>query len=299
MTISSRTTRRSFLGAAAAMAGAAGLRGEPNIKFPTEPRARIAVASYPFREFINKPSGVDLLDFAAMVVDRYHIHNIEPLSSHFKSTEPAYVDELRKRVEKARSHVVNIPCDIHPSLGAPDDAAQQKAIALAKKWVDVAAALNSPGIRAHIAPVFSKEPSLQRTADGLNAVVEYASFKGVVVTLENDDPVSEDAAFIVKLVKSLDNAYLRALPDFCNSRLKGDDQYNYDALASLFPLAYNISHVKDSESDGKRMYRTDPAKIFAIARNAGYRGYFSIEFEGEGDPYTGTQKLIEISLKSM
>src|SRR5579885_1503702 len=200
-----RTTRRGFLASTAAVAGAAALRGEPNLKFPTAPRARIAVASYPFREFINKPNGVDLLDFPQMVAERFNIHNVEPLSSHFKSTDAAYLTELRKRVEKAGSHVVNIPCDIHPSLGSPDDAAQQKAIVLAKKWVDVAVALDSPSIRAHIAPVNMAEPNLQRTADGLNAVVEYASFKGVVVNLENDDPRSEDAAFIVNLIKSLDN----------------------------------------------------------------------------------------------
>ncbi|HZU24674.1 MAG TPA: sugar phosphate isomerase/epimerase family protein [Bryobacteraceae bacterium] len=299
MITSSGTTRRGFLGAATGIAGAAVLRGEPNLKFPTEPRARIAVASYPFREFINKPNGIDLLDFPQMVVDRFHIHNVEPLSSHFKSMDTAYVENLRRHVEKAGSQVINIPCDIHPSLGSPDDAAWKKAVALGKKWVDVAVALNSPSIRAHIAPVNMAEPPLQRTADGLNAVVEYASFKGVVVNLENDDPRSEDAAFIVNLIKSLDTRYLRALPDFCNSRIKGDDQYNYNALAALFPLAYNVSHVKDSEVDNGKVYRTDPVKIFGIARNAGYRGYFSIEFEGEGDPYTGTQKLIDISVRAM
>jgi sugar phosphate isomerase/epimerase len=291
--------RRTFLTTAGGLAGTAILRGQPDMKFPTEPRARIAVASYPFREFINKPGGVDLLDFADMVAKRFDIHNIEPLSSHFKSMDAAYVGDLRRRVDKAGSHVVNVPCDIHPSIGAPDDESRQKAIDLAKKWVDVAVALNSPGIRAHIAPVKGAEPPLDRTADGLNAVVDYAAFKGVVVSLENDDPRSEDAAFIVKIIHKLNNPYLRALPDFCNSRLKGDDQYNYDALRSLFPLAYNISHVKDSEVDQGKVFRTDPAKIFAIAREAGYRGYFSIEFEGEGDPYTGTQKLIDTSARNM
>ena len=59
------------------------------------------------------------------------------------------------------------------------------------------------------------------------------------------------------------------------------------------------SHVNDSEVDQGKVFRTDPAKIFAIAREAGYRGYFSIEFEGEGDPYTGTQKLIDTSARNM
>ena len=298
MSNNAQNTRRTFLAAGAGLISAAVLRGQPNQKFPTDPRARVAVASYPFREFINKPGGVDLLDFAQMVVDRYNIHNIEPLSAHFKSTDAAYVANLRKRVEKAGSHVVDIPCDVNPSLGAPDEAGQ-KAIAVAKKWVDVAVELNSPSIRAHVEPIKGQQPDLNRTADQLNAVVDYASFKGIVVNLENDDPRSEAPAFIVQVLQKLDNPYARALPDFCNSRLIGDDQFNYDALASLFPLAYNISHVKDSESDDGKWFYTDPAKIFAIARKAGYRGYFSMEFEGQGDPYPGTQKLIDQSIKEM
>ena len=45
--------------------------------------------------------------------------------------DTAYVGDLKKRVEKAGSHVVNIACDIHPSIGSPDDESRQKAIDLA------------------------------------------------------------------------------------------------------------------------------------------------------------------------
>ena len=39
------------------------------------------------------------------------------------------------------------------------------------------------------------------------------------------------------------------------------------------------------------------AKTFAIAKAAGYRGYFSMEWEGQGGPYDGTQTLLDESLK--
>ena len=99
------------------------------MKFPTQPRDRLAVASYPFRGSITTPGnedrdpkqpGVALKDFAAMVRDKFDVHNIEPLSSHFPSTEPAYLAEFRKAVEQAGSHIVNIPVDIEPSLYDPE-----------------------------------------------------------------------------------------------------------------------------------------------------------------------------------
>jgi sugar phosphate isomerase/epimerase len=79
--------------------------------------------------------------------------------------------------------------------------------------------------------------------------------------------------------------------------LTGNEKYNYDAVAAMFKHAYNISHVKDSEVDNGKLFRVDVGKTFAIAKTAGYRGYFSMEWEGEGEPYEGTRKLIEASLK--
>src|ERR1700733_15728623 len=77
----------------------------PDIHFPTAPRDRLAVASYPFRASMERPGhpGLALKDFAAMVVEKFGIHNIEPLSEHFPSTEPPYLAELRTAVERAHS----------------------------------------------------------------------------------------------------------------------------------------------------------------------------------------------------
>jgi hypothetical protein len=67
----------------------------------------------------------------------------------------------------------------------------------------------------------------------------------------------------------------------------------------MFRHAYNISHVKDSEVDNGKVFRVSMAKTFGIAKAAGYRGYFSMEFEGQGEPYEGTRNLIEESLKDL
>jgi hypothetical protein len=67
----------------------------------------------------------------------------------------------------------------------------------------------------------------------------------------------------------------------------------------MFRRAYNISHVKDSEVDNGKVFRVSMARTFAIAKAAGYRGYFSMEFEGQGEPYEGTRKLLDESLKDL
>ncbi len=290
-------TRRTLLGAAA-LAALRPLRGQTGMKFPTAPKARISVASYPFRAVMNKPGGVDLPDFARVVAERFDVHNIEPLDSHFQSTEPAYLDALQKAVAKAGSTVVNIPCSVKPSLADPSAEARKQAVVNAKKWVDVAVVLNAPSIRTHILPVSGK-PDAALVTESLNELVDYSAFKGMVVNLENDDPRSEDPFFLAGVLKSMNHPYLRALPDFCNSRMLGDDDYNLRALTALFPYAWDICHVKDEEAMGPRVLKIDLDKTFAIPKQAGYKGWFSMEFEGSGDPWAGTRKLIDATLRNL
>ena len=99
----SSISRRAFLGTCAALAAAPAARtaAAPDIRFPSAPRDRLAVASYPFRNFMDRPGhpGLKLTGFAAMVAEKFGIYNIEPLSQHFASTDPAYLEELRRAVE--------------------------------------------------------------------------------------------------------------------------------------------------------------------------------------------------------
>jgi len=81
----------------------------PDVRFSTEPRERIAVASYPFREFIagkqdaktTTPSKMPLKDFAAHVSAKFNVRKIEPWSEHFLSLEPSYLDYVHNAAANA------------------------------------------------------------------------------------------------------------------------------------------------------------------------------------------------------
>lgn len=314
----SRYSRRGFLKISATVAaGAAALGREqlmwpqpsgPNLKFPTAARERLAVASWPFRAFMESPTnawardpklpGMDLKDFPAMVVSKFKVHGMEPLDQHFRSTDLAYVHEVREAAEKAGVRVVDIPCSVGASFYDTDPANRKKAVAGGRKWVDVAHALGSPSIRAHIQGRKGLKPDAKLAAESLKELAAYGGEHNIIINLENDDNYTEDPFMIVDILHKVDSPYLRALPDFCNSMLTHDQAFNNHAMEAMFPLAYNIAHVKDSEVGGKnKLYTVDVAKCFEIAKASGYRGYFSMEWEGRGEPYAGTQKLIDYSMK--
>lgn len=273
----------------------------PHAVFPSNPRERLAVASWPFRKLVDPKKGtLPLLDFPKMIGDRFGVQGIEPLDEHFPSTDAGYLEQFRTAVEKAGSRVVNIPVGkLGGSFYDSDTERRKRVVETAKHWVDVAAAVGSPGVRVHVASA-KNPPNVAFAAESLRQVADYGERRNVVVHLENDDPKSEEAFFLVDVIQAAKTMWLRALPDFCNSMLleRGED-YNYKAVAAMFEQAYGICHVKDSEQDGKKMFHVDLGRTFEIARAAGYRGYFSMEYDAEGDPVGPTAGLIEGSLRAL
>jgi sugar phosphate isomerase/epimerase len=315
-----RVTRRQFVKQCATAAAAASWlpgiarasNARPDVKFPSDPRQRVAVAAYPFREFIagwkgwdgNTPSKVpaaqqmQLTDFAAHVVEKFNVHHIEPWSPIFPSTDPKYLDTLRTSIERAQCTVVDIAVDQGHSQYAMDAAEREKALAGSKQWIDVGAALGSPGIRTHIDGAKDSKPDVGRAADTLSRVAEYAAKKNIVVHLENDNPVSEDPFFIVQVIEKVGSPWLRALPDFGNSLAAHDEAFQDRALDAMFAHAYGICHVKDGEVDeqGKTSH-VDLAKAFSSLKKYNYKGYCSIEYDAPGDPYKPTATLVEQTVK--
>jgi sugar phosphate isomerase/epimerase len=279
----------------------------PSMRFPPSARDRIAIASYPFRDFIvgreDKAGGgkMELKEFAAHVSAKFNIKKIEPWSEHFPSLDKAYLEELRAGVTKAGGAIVNIAVDGEHSPYAADGADRERAIAFSKQWIDAAAAIGSPSVRTNIPPAKDSKPNLERTVESLTRVAEYGAAKNVVVNLENDNAVSEDPFFLVKAIENVNSPWLRALPDFANTLAAYEEEYAYRGIEEMFGHAYNISHVKETEvGDGKdKIAHVDLPRTFGIAKRHGYIGYFSMEWDSPGDPYLGTAGLIEKTLQNL
>lgn len=303
-------TRRRFLTRSALAAAAASSCARlalsapsgPDVHFPTEARERIAIASYPFRDFISareQPSGqkMDLKDFAVHCGEKFNIRKIEPWSRHFRSTEPKYLEEFRLSIEKARGAVVNIAVDGDHGPYSMDAAEREQALTFSKKWIDVAVAIGSPSVRTNIAEAKDTKPDLDRAAETLKRVAEYAASKNIVVHLENDNPVSEDPLFLVQLIEKVSSPWLRSNPDFCNTLANAPEDYAYKGIAAMFQHAYGICHVKDMETNEKgQVFRVDMTKMFGILKRANFRGYCSMEWDTHGDPYPGTAALVAQTL---
>lgn len=241
---------------------------------------------------------MDLLEFPSFVVEKFGVRNINPLGDHFRSTDPAYLEAFRSAVQKAASNLTDLGL-AGRSFASPDAEVRLDAIEFGRKWIDIAVKLGSPSVRQHLTLRNSEKPQPAMAAESLGKLAEYGAKRNTVVNLENDNAVAEDPFLIVSIIERVNSPYLRALPDFGNSLLGHDQDYSQRGVKAMFKHAYNMCHVKDMvEADNGQIVKVDLRRMFGLAKQSGYRGYYSMEFDSElGDPVAGTKRLVEEGLK--
>jgi sugar phosphate isomerase/epimerase len=269
---------------------------------------RIAVSSWSFHRFFQatRPKDFDqpgamlaLLDFPEMVAKRYKVHRLEFVAPHFASTEPSYLMELKSRLLSVRSHLANIPVDIpeirhEGGLSDPDPKVRESVIDALKTWSDIAAKLGARSVRCD--PGRFDPEKLLTTIESYKKLAAYGKTRGIQVIIENHGKIgAEHPEALVKMFKSVNSSFIGALPDFGNFP---DEATREKGLAELFPFAKSVCHAKGLEFDANgNETKFDFRKCVEISKKAGFKGVYSIEYEGREDPYEGVQKVVDELLR--
>jgi sugar phosphate isomerase/epimerase len=264
---------------------------------------RIGISSWSFHNFFSSTldeklpkltKSWDLRDFPEMIADRYRVHQLEMVAPHFESTKLSYVREVKSRLARAHSHLVNIPVDIDElgvkgGLSDPDPKIRETAISACTRWIDIAQELGAKSVRCD--PGEMNRADLSNTIGSYKKLAAYAGSKNLYVIIENHGGVgSEHPEDLVKVFQAV-GAHCGALPDMGNFP---DEATRQRGLPLLYPYAPTVSHAKGLEFDEHGIERAfDFPRAMQAAKKAGFKGVFSVEYEGAGDPYTGVQNVVD------
>ncbi len=289
--------RREFLLFAAAAAAARGQSGRTD---------RLACNSWPFRAYFDTPEMHEYRDtkyplltqaeFPQFLADHFKIHNVEFLPQHFPDTNPSTVAAVKAGLKKAGSRCCNLMgVDIPGGVYSPSG--NRKAITeAAERWVGVAAELGAPTITVALSGKEPVNPSL--AANNLLPFVDTAQRRGIKVLFHNDDIRNESAETLTAIVKKIGTDRTGTCPDFGNFATRSAE-YALKQLRMLAPYASSICHSKDGIAD-KGIFHADnfPASM-KVMKDVGFKGIYSLEFEGLGDPMDGVRKLLNMTEQFM
>jgi sugar phosphate isomerase/epimerase len=291
-------SRRAFLAGSAALATAAAF---PRVFAATPAAAKfeISLAEWSLHRTIFGGK-LNNLDFARTAKQEFGIDAIEYVNQFFKdkAKDAAYLAELNKRAADAGVKQLLIMIDGEGNLGDPDEGKRRQAVENHYKWVEAAKALGCHSIRVNAGSAGTYEEQLQRAADGLRKLSEFAATHKLNVIVENHGGLSSNGAWLAAVMKMVNLPNCGTLPDFGNFRIGGDQWYDrYKGVEELMPFAKAVSAKShDFDKDGNET-KTDYARMMKLVLAAGYSGYVGIEYEGgQLDEYAGiraTKALLE------
>ena len=309
--------RREFLAAsAAAAAGTAIVRSEekPSAKITTELSSRkgsnpIGVSSYSFWAFHRKelrPLEV-CLDHAA----RMGFDGLEILQRQLVSTDNAALQKIKR-------HAFLLGLDLmgfstHQGFLSPEKEKRQKNIDHTIDCLEQAYRLGIPTIRVNSGtwgtsksfdelmanrgvekPIkgYTEEDAYRWVIDAYEKLVPEAEKRGVIMGLENHWGLGCTPEGVKRVVDAVKSPWLQVTLDTGNFL-----EDPYDRLKQLAPQTVLLQ--AKTYFGGGRWYTLDLdyARIAKIMKEAKFKGYVSLEFEGKAEPIKGIAQSLALLRK--
>ncbi len=306
--------RRTFLFRSATAIAGVGLLSRESSEAANEKtmgRAnRIAVSTYSFWRFkkdLKLPIEACIDEAARMGFDGVDILHIQ-----MGKESNDYLQRLKRR---ALINGLDLCClSTHQSFVSPDKAKRQKNIDHTIKCVELAYKLGIPIIRINTGrwgttesfdelmanrgiepplPGYTEEDGFKWVIDSIEKCLPAAEKCGVILGLENHWGLSRTPEGLLRIINAIDSPWLRVLLDTGNFLEEPYDKLEQCASQAVFMQAKTYY-------GGGIWYKLDLdySRIARIMRKHNYRGYVSLEFEGNESYKTAIPKSLALLRKA-
>ncbi|WP_020412850.1 sugar phosphate isomerase/epimerase family protein [Microbulbifer variabilis] len=283
------STRLAALGLAAPFMGFVGRSHSAG----SESFFKISLAQWSLHRQLRSGT-LKVLDFPVKTRKVFGIGAVEYVNQFFKdqAKDLKFLTAMRARAEDHNVRSLLIMVDGEGDLGDPDKGKRKQAIENHYKWIEAAKHLDCHSVRVNAAGQGSREEVAKASVEGLRALSEFAQDFNINVIVENHGGYSSNGEWLSQVLHRVDMPNCGSLPDFGNF----GDYDRYLGVQQLMPFAQGISAKSFEFDSAGSEINTDFARMLRIIRDAGYRGYVGIEFEGPGDEDHGimaTKRLLE------
>ena len=212
------------------------------------------------------------LDFPQVARNDFGLNGIEFVNTLFEVPTEGYLRQLKKNADAFNIKMVLIMVDDEGDGCSPTKEERRQFEINHRKWIDAAAYLGCHAIRTNCRGPqnASKDEALKYATETYMMMMEYAVPAKISVLIENHGGISNDADWMVSLMKEVNNLYFGSYPDW---REPSDTFDNLTYLSKMLPYAGGMS------------YRNQPteeltAKMIRLSKDSGYRGWYGIESSG-------------------
>jgi sugar phosphate isomerase/epimerase len=289
--------------------------------------ASLAVAAAPPRRPAVRPNRIAVSTYSFWGFRYPHLRDIElnislAAEMGFDGVEILHrqmTDESNAALQKIKRRAFLNGLDLcgfstHQTFLSPRKAVRQKNVEHTIRCIELAYAMGIPTMRVNTGtwgtrrnfddlmkhrgmeePIsgYTNEDGFGWVIDGLGACLKAAQKCGVIMGLENHWGLGRTPEGVLRVVEALNSPWLQVTLDTGNFL-----EDPYDRLAKLAPRTVLLQ--TKTYHGGGRWYTLDLDydRIARIMRAADYRGYLSLEFEGNEDPRTAVPRSLALLRKA-
>ncbi len=308
-----KKSRRSFIKKSlVSSAGIMGLSAIPNqsksgINEGSVRHNPIGVSTYSFWQF-NGPKEDTPIEYCIEQAARMGFDGIELLLVQMTSEERSYLNKLKKLAFHSGLDLMGF--STHQGYVFPEKEKREEEIRKTIHQIELAYELGIPTMRLNtgrwgtsgtfdelmanrgiepVLPGYTEDDGFNWVIDAIEKCLFKAEECGVVLGLENHWGMGRTAEGVQRIVNAIDSPWLMVTLDTGNFL-----EDPYDQLEQLADQAI-LMQAKTYYGGGKwYTLDLDYPRIGEIMRKAGYKGYISLEFEGNEDPLKAVPQSLEV-----
>jgi L-ribulose-5-phosphate 3-epimerase len=212
------------------------------------------------------------LDFPRLAREDFGLNGVEFVNTLFGVPTEVYLRQLKRNAADQGITPVIIMVDDEGDGCAPHKEGRQEFATFHRKWVDIAHYLGCHAIRTNCRGPHrvDRYDALDWAAESYHLLLEYAKPAGISILIENHGGISNDADWMVDLMKAVDDPFFGTYPDWREPSSEFD---NLTYLRKTLPYAKGMS------------YRNQPTdeltiEMIELSRRSGFRGWYGIESDG-------------------
>ena len=274
----------------------------------------IGVSTYSFWQFNGRETPIE---YCIDKASEFGFDGIELLLIQMESEKNNYLQRLKKRAFDSGLDIMGL--STHQSFVSPDASKRKENIELTKHQIEVAYSLGIPTIRINtgrwgttkpigdksefdvlmdnkgvesIIDGYTEEEGFKWVIDSIEQCIPTAEKCGVVLGLENHWGLGLTSKGVMKIVNAIDSPWLSVTLDTGNFFDNREEQ-----LADLAPhtcLIQAKTYYGGAKWPAFDQINIDYKSIGELMRKNNYKGYISLEFEGNEDANSAIPKSLEL-----
>ena len=224
---------------------------------------------------------MDLEKLLHVCANDLKIGGIDIIDIHMKNQDLDYLLKIKKLATDLQITISAVSPG--NSFGKDKESDEKAEVEKINKWTDVAYILGAPNLRifAGWAPKERHKELWPKVVKSIKECAQYAAKKGVTLAIESHNgggylPMSVETH---KLLNDINSPWVKLNLDTGNYQ----DKDMYAALKKSMPYTTHMhAKIHKLSKDGKEL-EFDYDKICKILKEANYRGFFNVEYEGKED----------------